>query len=272
VTAITFTVRDPPGQRLDLSALTPSRLKGLSLKDIATLPLATTREAAQAGEVFRITRDGRQAAGEVRLIGTDGRFDRIGEGLAGGSVLVEGDAGAQAGRAMRAGELAISGQAGPWAGSGMSGGRLTIGGDAGDWLGGPLPGEMAGMRGGLLRVRGDAGEMAGDRMRRGIVLVDGDTGTYPGSRMIAGTFIVGGAAGALPGYLMRRGTICLRRMPARPSPTFVPSGPADPVFRQLLARLLADAGAPAAWIARGAAIRLAGDTAVLGKGEIFVSP
>ena len=262
-----FERRAMPDQRIDLSSLVPARLAGLDLKAIEALPVNTTRHALAVGDIFRVKRG---EAGSIRILGATSRFDCVGAALDGGEIAVEGDAGELAGRLMSGGALTISGSAGPWAGSGLKGGRIAIGGNAGDWLAGPLPGEMAGMRGGILTIGGNAGEMAGDRLRRGIVTVGGSTGRYPGSRMIAGTLIVGGKAGALPGYLMRRGTIFLRRAPDVLSPTFVEGGRGSGVFRQLMARELAKSGLAAGWIAGTSLRRLAGDTAVLGKGEVFL--
>jgi len=262
-----FVRRQMPDQRIDLSPLTPSRLKGLGAGEVERLPVNTLKHPLLVGDVFKV-RLGDPA--RIRLEGATSRFDCVGAGLDAGEIEVEGNVGELAGRLMSGGRLAISGDAGPWAGSCMKGGRLEIRGGAGDWLGGPLPGEMAGMRGGVLSVAGDAGEMAGDRLRRGVIAIGGSAGRYAGSRMIAGTLLVKGLADDYPGYLMKRGTILLRRAPARLSPTFVETGEAGGVFRRLLARGLREERIEAGWVARGAAARFGGDTAVLGKGELFV--
>jgi formylmethanofuran dehydrogenase subunit C len=264
---VVFTRREMPDQRIDLSALTPARLKGLSSREIERLPINTMRHALVVGDVFRI-RAGNPVA--IRIEGAVSRFDCVGLGMDAGSIAAEGDVGELAGRLMSGGTLTIRGDAGPWAGSGMKGGRLAIEGNAGDWLGGPLPGEMAGMRGGVLTVARNAGEMAGDRLRRGVVAIRGSAGAYAGCRMIAGTLLIGGHVGAYPGYLMKRGALLLRRAPGILSPTFVETGEAGGVFRRLLARSLRQSGVEADWVERGTASRFAGDTAVLGKGELFL--
>ena len=256
-----------PDQRIDLSALIPSRLAGLAVRDIEALPINTTRNTLAIGDIFRV-RAGDPSS--IRITGATSRFDNVGAELDGGEIRVEGDVGELAGRLMKGGKLSVSGNAGPWAGSGLRGGRVEIGGDAGDWLGGPLPGEMAGMRGGVLQVKGNAGKMAGDRLRRGTIVVGGGTGAYAGSRMVAGTLIVAGRVGAWPGYLMKRGTLFLRREPEAVSPTFLDCGPGAEVFRHLFARELSKAGVDVGWIARARLQRFGGDTAVLGKGEIFM--
>lgn len=265
--ALLFTLRSEPEQRLDLSALTPGRLKGLGQKEIEKLPLNTTKTVAVVGDIFRIRKGD---ASEIHFIGGSERFDRIGEAMSGGSIVVEGSVGSRVGRQMRDGNLTVLGDAGPWAGSGMAGGNLTIKGNAGDWLAGPLAGELAGMSGGRLHVNGNAGKEAGHRLRRGSVVIDKGTGPYPGRSMIAGTLIVLGRAGLLPGYLMRRGTIVLGTDKADFSPTFLDSGRVELVFARLLAASLHDWAPAAAKLLKGPLRRLAGDNAISGKGEILI--
>ncbi len=222
MTALRFSPRAAPEQRLDLSPLVPARLAGLSAAEIERLPMHTTRAPLCVGDVFRVAMG---EAEDIVIEGGSARFDRVGEAMASGSLVVEGDAGLRAGRAMTGGALTIRGNAGHWAASGLRGGAMTICGDAGDFLGGPLAGERAGMAGGSVIVRGRAGERAGDRLRRGLIVIEGDAGEAAGSRMIAGTLVVCGTPGPLAGFLMRRGTLLLGTEPARGLlPSFVPRG------------------------------------------------
>ncbi len=116
---LTFTCRATPGQRLDLSPLTPGNLKDKTMEEIARIELGTTRERVTAGDVFRI-RKGDPAA--ILIEGGEARFDRVGMGMTEGSVVVEGEVGVEAGRAMSGGRLTIRGDAGPFAASCMKGG------------------------------------------------------------------------------------------------------------------------------------------------------
>ncbi|WP_102960133.1 formylmethanofuran dehydrogenase subunit C [Mangrovicella endophytica] len=267
MSGLTFTLKAEPNQRLDLSSLVPGRLDGLSEMAIAVLPIGTTKELLVVGDLFDI------ALGDtasIRLEGGSERFDRVGEGLSAGAVHVEGDVGFRAGRAMTGGTLTIAGSAGPHAGSGMSGGTITIAGDAGERLGGPLAGEMAGMSGGLIRVLGSAGPRAGDKLRRGTILVAGDAGEHAGSRMIAGTLVVGGRAGPGAGRLMKRGTLVLAGGADGLSPTFLDNGPADLLILGLMAKAFSGSAIGMPLITGAPMRRYGGDTAVLGKGEVFV--
>jgi formylmethanofuran dehydrogenase subunit C len=269
MTALTFTLRDAPTERLDLTCLTPTRLDGLSETEIAALPVNTTRTPLIVGDVFRI--EGSEVAHVCIVSAADGaRLDNIGAGMAEGRITVEGSAGAYAGRGLTGGNLTIEGDCGPFAGSGMSGGHIRIQGNAGDFLGGPRSGEMTGMKGGVISVSGRAGARAGDRLRRGVIAIGGDAGDHAASRMIAGTVLIFGNCGALPGYLMRRGSIILGGEAASWTPTFVESGGAELTYLRMLATSLAGEFPTATLSALRAPVRrLAGDMATLGKGEIL---
>jgi formylmethanofuran dehydrogenase subunit C len=266
VSPLVLTLRGRPDQRLDVAPLVPHLLAGKTPREIAVLELQTTRTRVTVGDAFQVrggdTRD-------IRIAGDCDRLDRIGMGMTEGTIIVEGDVGSQAGRLMSGGYLRIKGSAGPWAASGMKGGKIEIAGTAGDRLGGPLAGEMTGMRGGIVIVRGNVGDRAGDRMRRGTIVVEGGAGARAGSRMIAGTLIVRRKAGPLPGYLMRRGTLVLADGCDELSPTFLDSGVHDLVAVRLMAAFVKDHSTRAASVLRRPLRRLAGDMAVLGKGEIF---
>ena len=262
-----LTLRGRPEQRLDLSPLVPHVLAGKTAAAIERIALQTTRARLAVGDVFRLRMGD---AAQIRIEGSSERLDRVGHGMTGGEIHVDGDVGVQAGRLMTGGRVAIRGNAGPWTASGMKGGVVEISGAAGAQLGGPLAGEIAGMRGGIVVVRGSAGERAGDRMRRGTIIIEGEAGPYAGSRMIAGTLIVARQAGPLPGFLMKRGTIVLGEGCNVMSPTFVDCGQYELLAMRLLAGALAPYSKRAATLLKRPLQRLAGDMAVLGHGEIFI--
>jgi formylmethanofuran dehydrogenase subunit C len=269
VRPLVLSLRHRPDQRLDLSPLVPHLLAGKTVADIERTTVNTTRHHLAVGDVFRVRAgDPRQ----VRIEDACDRLDLVGHGMTGGEIIIDGDVGIKAGRSMSGGRLIIHGNAGPWAASRMTAGYLEITGAAGDRLGGPLPGEIAGMRGGVVMVRGDVGERAGDRMRRGSIIVEGNAGSHVGSRMLAGTLIVRRTAGPMPGYLMRRGTIVLGTTGMPLSPTFVDCGTHDLIAMRLLAGFVRGYSKRAASVVGRSLRRLAGDMAVLGKGEIFCPP
>jgi len=267
MTAMIFKLRGEPGQRLDLSVLTPQQLNGLSETDLAALTVGAGKAPPTLGDIFGITMGD---PADIRIVGGGARLDGIGAGLTRGRIVVEGDAGAYAARGMTGGDLHIAGSAGPFAGSGMAGGLMHIGADAGDWLGAPGTGEMTGMRGGTIVVAGRVGDHAGDRMRRGLIAVGGNAGDFPASRMIAGTLAIFGDCGRLPGYMMRRGTILVGGHSTAWTPTFGESGVVELTMLRLILREL-KAWLPDAGLAafEGPVQRYAGDLAALGKGEII---
>jgi formylmethanofuran dehydrogenase subunit C len=230
VSRLTFRLRAPPPQRVDLSALTPQALNGRSAAEIAAWPIHTTRAALNVGDLFDIKEGDLD---EIVFEGGAERLDRVGAHLGAGAIRVIGDVGVEAGRGMTGGALTIEGGAGPYAGSGL--------------------------RGGLLKIHGDAGER-----------LEGEAGDYAGSRMIAGTLAIGGRAGALPGYLMNRGTILLSGGVAEMAPTFLDCGVFELVAARLLATHVETMSPHLGAAFRGPLRRYAGDLAALGKGEIFV--
>jgi formylmethanofuran dehydrogenase subunit C len=260
-------LRNPPDQRLDMSPLVPHLIAGKTAAQIERVEVQTTRHRIRVGDIFRLRMGD---AAQICIEGANGRFDRVGEAMTGGEVVVDGDVGIRAGRLMTGGRMVVRGSTGPWAASGMKGGAIEIFGATDAYLGGPLAGETAGMRGGIVVVRGRAGERAGDRMRRGTIIVEGEAGAYAGGRMIAGTLIIAKKAGMLPGYLMKRGTIVLGGGCAEMSPTFVDCGNHELLAMRLWAGLVDPHSRHAASLLRRPLQRFMGDMAVLGRGEIFV--
>ena len=265
MSALTLELRHAPDQRLDLSPLTPALLAGLAPKEIAALPIGTTRVPLVVGDLFKLKGND---AGALRLIGTDARCDRIGRALTEGEIMVDGDAGAYLGAGMKRGKIALTGTAGPAAGAGMSGGRIDIAGDAGERAGGMPVGETFGMRGGLMTIGGNAGAVLGERMRRGLIVVQGKAGDYAGARLIAGTLLIKGEVGRFAGYGLRRGSLILNRKPKEIMPTFGDCGVLDFTYLRLLERQLRISGVEVKL--GGRARRLMGDMAVLGKGEMLI--
>lgn len=268
MSALTLKLRAPPDRRIDLSGVSPARLAALSQGEIEALPIAAGHHPLQLGDLFALS----GAPGDTLVIeaGSD-RIDGIATGLDAGTIIVEGDTGAYAGRAMKGGKLDIRGHAGPFLASGLKGG-LVLAKSAGDLLGAPRVGERFGMMGGIVVVSGDVGARAGDRMRRGTIIAKGRFGPSAGSRMMGGTLWTETAFGDGPGPLMRRGTL-IGPAVDRVLPTFGDAGLHDLNILRLLSRYFAETLgshlAPKALPAR--VRRLAGDLATIGKGEILLT-
>jgi formylmethanofuran dehydrogenase subunit C len=265
VTALTFELKHTPDQRLDLSPLVPAKLAGLNRKEIEALAVNTTREKLTVGDVFKVK--GKDTE-NLRFDGTDERCDKIGAGLAGGEITIDGDAGMLLGTKMKRGKISVSGSAGVLAGASMAGGEIAVRRDVGDQAAGVAFGETMGMRGGFISIGGDAGNLLGERMRRGLVVVGGQAGDYAGGRMIAGTLLLKRGAGRYAGYGSRRGSLIFLEKPKDILPTFSDSGVMEFDYLRILEKWLREQGLRIRFGAR--ARRLMGDMAVLGKGEMLI--
>ena len=265
MSALTFELKAKPDQRLDLSALTPARLKDLKPKDIEALSIGSTRVPLTVGDAFKV--NGKDAS-DLRFVGTDGRCDKIGAGLKDGTVTVEGDVGAYLGAGMKRGTIEVKGNAGVLAAASMAGGSIAVSGDVDERAGGIMVGETMGMKGGLLMVGGNAGPLLGERMRRGFVIVEGNAGDYAGGRMIAGTILFKRKVGRNAGYGLRRGSLIFVEEPGDLLQTFGDCGVMEFDYLRLLEHWLRATGKRIGLGDR--ARRLMGDQSVLGKGEMLI--
>jgi len=268
VSALTLTLRDIPRQRVDCSPLTPTRLEGKSLREIAAIELVCGNRKPRVDMLFEL-----QGEDNSNIIFRSAceKLDRIGESMVDGAIEVQGDAGAYLGLGMRGGQISVSGSCGAFAAAEMKRGTIRIFGDAGDFLGSALPGDRQGMRGGTVIVGGSADDRCGDRLRRGSLLIEGDAGDYCASRMIAGTIAVLGRLGTYPGYAMRRGTLLLTSLPDSLPATFGDCGTHDLRFLPLLVGSWRSLDSQFAHMEpRSRVRRLMGDMSCDGKGEVLI--
>ncbi|MGZ8159648.1 MAG: formylmethanofuran dehydrogenase subunit C [Methylobacter sp.] len=268
MSALTFTLKLKPDQRVDMSPLVCQKLADMPLTEIAALTLQNGKRKIRVDELFDIAGSDAQ---NIVLKGSFDKLDFIGKELDGGRITVEGDAGAYLGLGMKSGEIEVSGDAGLYAACEMKKGFLTINGNAGDFLGAALPGNKMGMKGGTILVKGNVGERAGDHMRRGNILIEGNAGDYCGSRMTAGTIAVMGQTGRYLGFAMRRGTLLLWNQP-QASARFNDCGAHTLAFLPILFASFkkfnskfADSSA-----AFNRVQRYAGDMSEMGRGEVLV--
>jgi formylmethanofuran dehydrogenase subunit C len=270
VSTLTFTLRQPPAQMLDLSPLTPDQLAGKPREEIARIELTCGNRKLRVADLFDVS--GEDLAQNVVFRASTDRLARVGARMRAGTVTVEGDCGPYAGLGMRAGRIAVHGNAGAFTGSGMRAGQIEVRGNAGAYLGGARPGDMQGMRGGSIVIGGCAGDRVGDRMRRGIILVRGDAGAFCGSRMLAGTILVSGRVGESPGFGLKHGTVLLTHAPAELPTTFQDSGEHALLFLKLLEKYFQREGGPFnGFLPLATRVRrYCGDLATGGKGEILL--
>lgn len=265
---LTFTLKGVPRQRVDCSALTPTRLAGRPLAAIAAVELPCGNRKPRVDELFDLEGDD---TSQLVFRNACDKLDRIGEGMFDGAIEVEGGAGAYLGLGLRGGRIRVSGSCGAFAAAEMKRGLLHVFGNAGDFLGAALPGNRQGMRGGTVIVRGNVADRCGDRLRGGSLLIEGSAGDYCASRMIAGTLAVLGTLGAYPGFAMRRGTLLLASPPTSLPVTFGDCGTHDLRFLPLLIQSWHALDSRFARLAPRARVRrFMGDLACDGKGEVLV--
>ncbi|MGZ8145064.1 MAG: formylmethanofuran dehydrogenase subunit C [Methylosarcina sp.] len=268
MSALTFTLKHRPDQRVDLSPLVSQHLEGKEIPEIAALELQSGKARLRVDALFNISGDDPR---HIVIKNSCGKLDFIGKDLHGGSIRVEGDAGAYLGMGMQSGRIKVSGNAGLYAACEMKKGTLEIDGNAGDFLGGALPGNKMGMKGGTVLVKGNVGERAGDHMRRGTILIEGNAGDYCGSRMTAGTIAVMGQTGRYLGYAMRRGTLLLWNQPQLPA-SFNDCGAHTLGFLPMLFASFKSLNSRFAdgTVGFNRVRRYAGDMAEMGRGEVLV--
>jgi len=268
MSALTLTLKTSPEQRIDMSPLSCHLLKTLSITDIAALTLQSGKRKLRVDELFTIEGTDSQ---QLIIKNSHEKLDFIGKDLEGGSICVEGDAGAYLAMGMKAGDIKVSGNVGLYAACEMKKGYLEVSGNAGDFLGAALPGNKMGMKGGTILIKGDVGQRAGDHMRRGNILIEGNAGDYCGSRMTAGTIAVMGQTGRYLGYAMRRGTLLLWNQPQL-SASFNDCGAHTLAFLPILFASFRSLNTKFADVAQSfnRVQRYAGDMSEMGRGEVLV--
>lgn len=256
MTAWRLELRRPVRGRVDASPIGLDRFGGRSVVDVCRLTLHVDGVPVEVGDMFTVARSDRDFLSLV-VAGDLKRFDRIA---------------AEHSR----GEFRVVGSVGSHAADGMCGGQLIVEGDAGKFLGGPAGAKRVGMRGGRVVIEGSTGGYAGHRMRRGELLIEGDSGPFLACHQVAGTIIVAGNAGESSAYGMRRGTLVLNRQPEWPPNRFSEPAEVGSVFPELLRRGLSRPCGRIAGcrdlvdrLARGPTVSVRGDFAVSGQGEIL---
>ncbi|MDD5412063.1 MAG: formylmethanofuran dehydrogenase subunit C, partial [Methylobacter sp.] len=136
MSALTFTLKHQPAQRVDMSPLVCQNLADMQPAEIAAITLQNGKRKIRVDELFDIAGSDAQ---NIVIKNSFGKFDFIGKELDGGRITVEGDAGAYLGLGMKSGEIEVSGDVGLYAACEMKKGFLKINGNAGDFLGAALP-------------------------------------------------------------------------------------------------------------------------------------
>lgn len=122
-------LRAPLERRVDCADLLADGWQTMTATDLARRPVYLEGSGAMPfGELFELNGTG---DGAIRFIGDLARVDRLGAGLRGGEVVVEGNAGDEIGVRMRRGLITVAGDIGARAGLGAIAGSVVIFGAAG---------------------------------------------------------------------------------------------------------------------------------------------
>lgn len=269
MSALTFTLKTIPAQRIDCSALTPDVLAEKSVADVAEIELQTGKTTVRVDSLFDISGDD---VNDIAFVSSTDKLDFIGHKMTTGRIRVIGNVGAYTGIFMDGGNIEVNGDAGIYTACEMKSGQIKINGNTGDFVGGARPGRKNGMAGGIVIITGNSGDRTGDHMRRGMILIEGNAGDYCAARMVSGTIAILGDTGAHLGYAMKRGTVLLTQTPSRGiSANFNDCGSHTLAFLPLLFASFAKLDSQFAQVESFSRVqRYAGDLAGIGMGEILV--
>ena len=269
MSALTFTLKTMPAQRIDCSPLTPDLLVGQSIYDIAAIELVTGNTTVRVDSLFDIS--GVNTADIIFENSTD-KLDFVGRNMTLGTISVEGNVGAYLGLFLEGGQIEVTGDTGIYTACEMKAGQIKINGNAGEFVGGARPGYKNGMTGGTVIVTGNTGARTGDHMRRGVILIEGNAGDYCAARMISGTIAVLGKVGTHLGYGMKRGTVLLTQAPIQGiSANFNDCGSHTLAFLPLLFNSFTKLDSKFSTTESFSRVqRYAGDLGGIGMGEILV--
>lgn len=264
--AWSFEIRNPLRWSLDLSGLDPSTFTAVD--DLLSYPVLQGSERVALGELVQV----KPSSDSIeRWAGHLEQVDGLGTGNRQRRVEVLGSPRHRVGAGMSGGTLRVEGTVGDDLGSGLSGGTIVVTGSAGARAGGFSPGAKHGMRGGTILIGGDAGPEAGQKMRRGLLGIRGTANSGAGNLMIAGTLIAGKLVGPF-GLGLKRGTIICQSTPSIPA-WFGPAIGVELSFTRLLAKSLAahDRHGWFSFLTRTSWLRAQGDRLERNQGELLLA-
>lgn len=207
---------------VEAETITPDIFSDKSKEEIEELSLYLGNKVVKLREIFDVSVEGSSTGiDDVKIIikGNAYRIKRIGEGMTGGEILVEGNVDMRCGSTMRGGKITIKGNADSWTGQEMVGGEIIIEGDAGNYIGSGYRGALNGMSGGKITIKGNAGLYLGEKMNGGEIVVEKDADMLAGLEMSGGKITIKGNA-IMPGGEMTGGDIIVMGTVIDRLPTF----------------------------------------------------
>jgi formylmethanofuran dehydrogenase subunit C len=262
---ITFRLKTQPTVPLEAEVLSPDKMVGQSNATIRALPVFLGKHQCRLDEFFDV--DGADSD-QLEIHGDAGRVKWIGREMSRGQIKIHGNVGMHLGAYMTGGSIEVAGNASDWVGAEMTDGLIRVNGNVGGQVGAAYRGSLAGMKGGTILIGGSAGLEVGMRMKRGVIVVQGPARDFAGLQMKGGTIFLCNGAEIRTGAWMFRGTIVSLK-PLSLLPTFAFASAYQPIFLRIYEKYLQKLGVTIP-IGEGAYQRFTGDSAVPGKGEVFV--
>jgi formylmethanofuran dehydrogenase subunit C len=251
---------------LEAEAIAPDVMAPLSRDAIGGLHVYLGKRQCRLDEFFTVEGE---PSDDIEVHGDARKVKWIGRAMTAGRIKIVGNAGMHLGAHMTGGQIEVTGNASDWVGAEMKGGLIRIAGNAGGQIGAAYRGSLAGMNGGTILIGGTAGLEVGMRMKRGIIVIGGLVRDFAGLQMKGGTIFLLNGAEIRTGAWMFRGTIVsLKPLPLLP--TFAPASTYLPPFLRIYAKHLQGLGVSIPL--DRPFVRHSGDSAVPGKGEIFIRP
>ncbi len=237
---------------IEAELITPDNFAGKNDAEIGALVAYEGNTPRPLSELFDIKVDGSADAADdvkIEIKGSVPRVKRIGEGMTGGRIMIDGDVDMRCGAKMKGGIITIHGNADSWVGQEMTGGEINVQGDAAYYVGAGYRGESCGMRGGKITVFGNANDFVGEHMCGGEIIIKGNAGILPGVSNKGGKIVIYGNTD-MPGSEMTKGTIIVKGKVADLMPVYQREGIESIDGEEF--------------------IKYVGDVIVGGKGELFV--
>ncbi len=211
-------LKEKPDVCLEVEGILPNVVADMGVEEIENLQIQYGNRRVKLSEFFDVSVE-KSEVPRIVFEGDMGRVKRIGWGMDGGEIIVEGDAGMYLGAFMKDGRIIVKGNVGHFSALNMKGGEIVIEGNAGDYLCASYRGEWRGMNGGRVIVKGDVGKELGSYIRDGKIVVEGTADDFAGANMrgglivlnvakarlgagmIAGSIVVNEVEELLPGFL-----------------------------------------------------------------------
>lgn len=193
---------------IQASCITPDNFTGKTKAEIAKLPLTEGNRNLTIGDLFKIE-ESSETSPNITLNGDFSKVKRVGQRMATGEIVVNGNIGLHTGEMMNGGKITINGNAGGWTGSEMKKGTIEIHGDGGDYLASPSRGNDAGMKGGLITVDGNVGTDVACYLKGGVIKIKGSAGKFLGYHMTEGAIYVEKDCDVRAGACMHGGKIVI---------------------------------------------------------------